>query len=39
MRADATFEVVNLVPAAGGLAIDADGTHRIWFEYDLSPAG
>jgi hypothetical protein len=23
----------------GGLAIDADGTHRIWFDYDLPSAG
>jgi hypothetical protein len=27
------------IAGRGGLAIDADGTHRIWFEYDLSPAG
>jgi hypothetical protein len=27
------------ITGRGGLAIDADGTHRIWFEYDLAPAG
>jgi hypothetical protein len=26
------------IAGRGGLAIDADGTHRIWFEYDLPPA-
>lgn len=24
------------ITGAGGMAIDADGTHRIWFEYDLA---
>jgi hypothetical protein len=23
----------------GGLSIDADGTHRLWFEYDLPTSG
>jgi hypothetical protein len=23
------------ISGAGGMAIDADGTHRIWFEYEL----
>ncbi|MFJ2956590.1 DUF3224 domain-containing protein [Streptomyces sp. NPDC087270] len=43
---DRTAEFFTLVPAsgtgeltgiagAGGLAVDADGTHRIWFDYQL----
>jgi len=24
------------ISGTGGLAIDADGTHRIWFDYDLA---
>ncbi|MEV5173747.1 DUF3224 domain-containing protein [Streptomyces flaveolus] len=23
------------IPGAGGLAVEADGTHRIWFDYQL----
>ncbi|MBW1595710.1 DUF3224 domain-containing protein [Streptomyces sp. JJ38] len=23
------------ITGAGGMAVDADGTHRIWFDYDL----
>ncbi|MFC5013768.1 MULTISPECIES: DUF3224 domain-containing protein [Streptomyces] len=44
--ADRTAEFFTLVPASGtgalagitgsgGLAVDSDGTHRIWFEYEL----
>ncbi|WP_327433950.1 DUF3224 domain-containing protein [Streptomyces sp. NBC_01236] len=43
---DRTAEFFTIVPSsgtgelagisgAGGMAIDADGTHRIWFDYDL----
>ncbi|MEV8087532.1 DUF3224 domain-containing protein [Streptomyces nigra] len=43
---DRTAEFFTIVPSsgtgdlagitgAGGLAVDADGTHRIWFDYDL----
>ncbi len=43
---DRTAEFFALVPSsgtgelagisgAGGLAVDADGTHRVWFEYEL----
>ncbi|MGW4435146.1 DUF3224 domain-containing protein [Streptomyces sp. NPDC004596] len=43
---DRTAEFFTIVPAsgtgeltgisgAGGLAVDADGTHRIWFDYEL----
>ncbi|WP_030675695.1 DUF3224 domain-containing protein [Streptomyces cellulosae] len=43
---DRTAEFFTLVPSsgtgelagisgAGGLAVDADGTHRVWFEYEL----
>jgi hypothetical protein len=46
---DRTNEFFLIVPASGtgdlagitgsgGLSIDADGTHRIWFDYDLLPA-
>ncbi|MEY9966705.1 hypothetical protein ABIA33_004770 [Streptacidiphilus sp. MAP12-16] len=45
--ADRSAEFFTIVPSsgtgelagiygAGGMAIDADGTHRIWFDYDLS---
>jgi hypothetical protein len=27
------------IAGSGGLSIDADGTHRIWLDYDTSPAG
>ncbi len=23
---------------SGGLAVDADGVHRVWFDYDLAPS-
>ena len=26
------------ISGTGGLAVDEDGTHRIWFEWDLPPA-
>ncbi|MGW0765494.1 DUF3224 domain-containing protein [Streptomyces sp. NPDC002676] len=43
---DRTAEFFTIVPSsgigelagitgAGGMAVDADGTHRIWFDYDL----
>ncbi|WP_037623657.1 DUF3224 domain-containing protein [Streptomyces aureus] len=43
---DRTAEFFTIVPSsgtgelagiagAGGMAVDADGTHRIWFEYEL----
>ncbi|KPI33135.1 Protein of unknown function DUF3224 [Actinobacteria bacterium OV450] len=25
------------IAGAGGMAVDADGTHRIWFDYELGP--
>ncbi|GHA08551.1 hypothetical protein GCM10010329_34160 [Streptomyces spiroverticillatus] len=25
------------ITGAGGMAVDADGTHRIWFDYELGP--
>jgi Protein of unknown function (DUF3224) len=48
--ADRSEEFFLIVPSSGtaelsglsgggGLAIDADGTHRIWFEYDLPTSG
>lgn len=44
---DRTAESFSIVPASGtgelagisgggGIAIDADGTHRIWFDYELA---
>ncbi|MFE6839482.1 DUF3224 domain-containing protein [Streptomyces sp. NPDC057705] len=44
---DRTAEFFTIVPSsgtgelagisgAGGMAVDADGTHRIWFDYQLS---
>jgi hypothetical protein len=27
------------IHGAGGLAVEADGTHRIWFDYDLTGSG
>jgi Protein of unknown function (DUF3224) len=27
------------ITGRGGLSIDADGTHRLWFEYDLPTSG
>ena len=27
------------IRGAGGMAVDADGTHRIWFEYEVGGAG
>lgn len=44
---DRTAEFFTIVPSsgtgelagivgAGGMAIDADGTHRIWFDYQLA---
>ncbi|WP_404962477.1 DUF3224 domain-containing protein [Streptomyces sp. 147326] len=30
-----TAELVG-ISGAGGMAVDADGTHRIWFDYQLS---
>ena len=30
-----TDELTGLL-GSGGMAIDADGTHRIWFDYDLA---
>ncbi|MFD7029272.1 DUF3224 domain-containing protein [Streptomyces sp. NPDC059917] len=44
--ADRTAEFFTIVPSsgtgelagitgAGGLAVDADGTHRMWFDYEL----
>jgi hypothetical protein len=46
---DRTNEFFLIVPASGtgdlagitgngGLSIDADGTHRVWFDYDVLPA-
>lgn len=43
---DRTAEFFTIVPSsgtgdltgisgAGGMAVDADGTHRIWFDYEL----
>ncbi|MGW1024766.1 DUF3224 domain-containing protein [Streptomyces sp. NPDC002577] len=43
---DRTAEFFTIVPTsgtaeparisgAGGMAVDADGTHRIWFDYEL----
>ncbi|WP_326699914.1 DUF3224 domain-containing protein [Streptomyces sp. NBC_01754] len=23
------------ISGGGGMAVDADGTHRVWFDYDL----
>jgi hypothetical protein len=42
-RSDEFFTIVHAsgtgaltgIRGAGGMAIDADGTHRIWFEYEL----
>lgn len=25
------------ITGTGGMAVDADGTHRIWFDYELAP--
>jgi hypothetical protein len=27
------------ITGTGGLSIDADGTHRVWFDYDLAAIG
>ncbi|HEX4089442.1 MAG TPA: DUF3224 domain-containing protein [Trebonia sp.] len=44
MRANATFSVQAFtsgtgqlagIAGTGGLVIDADGTHRIWLEYEI----
>lgn len=46
---DRTAEFFTIVPAsgtgelagisgAGGMAVDADGTHRIWFDFEVDPA-
>lgn len=34
VRTSGTGELAG-IRGAGGMAIDADGTHRIWFEYEL----
>jgi hypothetical protein len=42
-RSDEFFTIVHAsgtgalagIRGAGGMAVDADGTHRIWFEYEL----
>ena len=26
---------VATISGAGGMAVDADGTHRVWFDYEL----
>jgi hypothetical protein len=26
------------ITGSGGLAVDEDGTHRVWFDYELAPA-
>ncbi len=38
MRATGTFSVKSFTPAGGtgGLAIDPDGTHRIWLDYEIT---
>jgi hypothetical protein len=37
VAASGTGELAGIT-GGGGLAVDEDGTHRMWFEYELGPA-